>query len=288
MSIQRYVRKLFPRRAESLATPLEELRRGNFSRRRGLKSLKKVFGPEAVLAAIESALSSGGSEARLLEIGCGEGRVMLELAQAFPALEIHGINKRPWPAMTGSDSLREAAVHYGILEQHEMDSLRWPEVHFQNAEQLQFADAFFDVIVSQVAVPHMHRKNLVLEEAWRVLKPGGRALLEVDAWNPKMPRSHQCATPRFVVQEQGRLTSLHDIVQEQAEQGFAIRMQSTGKSIRRISVLMEKNRPEPLRLGLILDSAASIGLASLRPQNAVHSAQSPFWGFKSVYRRADG
>lgn len=46
-------------------------------------------------------------------------------------------------------------------------------------QPLPFADASFDTVVCSEILEHVFRPDLVLQEAWRVLKPGGRVILTV-------------------------------------------------------------------------------------------------------------
>ena len=83
--------------------------------------------------------------------------------------------------MVGSRSLPDAALHYGIYSAQELAGLALPEIHFCDAESLPFPSGHFDVIVSQVAVPYVARKDRLLAETWRALKPGGTAFLHMDS-----------------------------------------------------------------------------------------------------------
>src|SRR6185369_7187179 len=89
--------------------------RGHFSRARSIADYDAKFGAGTIVGAVSSRLAAGG-ETRLLEIGCGEGRVLMELCKAFPAVALHGINLEPWEEMQGSPSLLKTAAHYGIFE----------------------------------------------------------------------------------------------------------------------------------------------------------------------------
>jgi len=72
-------------------------KRGHFSRSRSLEDFSRKFGKDILQKLIQKALSK--DKVRVLEIGCGEGRVLMELKKLFPNIELHGINKSPWSAM---------------------------------------------------------------------------------------------------------------------------------------------------------------------------------------------
>jgi hypothetical protein len=92
----------------SVTSPLmPSVGRGHFSRCRSLADYDAKFG-EGVITDTLSELASR-PDVRLLEIGCGEGRVLMELRRSFPNLDRSGINRNPWPAMRCSQSLVETA-----------------------------------------------------------------------------------------------------------------------------------------------------------------------------------
>jgi SAM-dependent methyltransferase len=102
-----------------------------------------------------------GKVDRILDLGCGIGRVTLAIKERFPDAEVWGIDY-------GAPLLRFAhkrAVDMGI------------DVNFgqQLAEDLKFEDASFDVVTSYILfheVPSSVAER-IYAEAYRVLRPGG-------------------------------------------------------------------------------------------------------------------
>jgi SAM-dependent methyltransferase len=98
---------------------------------------------------------------RILDMGCTVGNSTLAWAELFPKAEIHGID-------VAAPVLRYAharAISLGI------------PAHFsqQNAEETDFEDNSFDVIVSHIMLHETSNSALprVLKECRRLLKPGG-------------------------------------------------------------------------------------------------------------------
>ena len=99
--------------------------------------------------------------ARLLEVGCGLGVELVRLGE----LGFH---------VTGIDLAPRAVA---ICNQY----LRWRGstggAHVQDAEQMDFADATFDVVYSCGVLQHTPSIERAIAEIWRVLKPGGKILI---------------------------------------------------------------------------------------------------------------
>jgi SAM-dependent methyltransferase len=103
-------------------------------------------------------------ESFVLELGCGSGRYALQVAEAVGCrvlgLDING------PGIRTANQLAKARG---------MDS----RVSFETcdvSQQLPFADQTFDAVFSNDALCHVPRRQEVLKDIWRVLKPGGRLL----------------------------------------------------------------------------------------------------------------
>jgi ubiquinone/menaquinone biosynthesis C-methylase UbiE len=98
---------------------------------------------------------------RVLDIGCAVGTTTTALAEDFPEAEIHAID-------IGAPMLRYAFARAEALGHG---------IHFsqQNAEQTDFPDGYFDLVVSAVT---LHETSLaalrnILAECRRILRPGG-------------------------------------------------------------------------------------------------------------------
>jgi ubiquinone/menaquinone biosynthesis C-methylase UbiE len=111
------------------------------------------------LDAVEDA-KSGGRAVRVLDLGCGDGRVAAELA-------------RTGAHVTGVD-LSRAAI--------ERARATHPELEFVVSsadEGLPFADAAFDAVVCLHVLEHVSDTQRFISEARRVLAPAGRLSVAV-------------------------------------------------------------------------------------------------------------
>lgn len=111
----------------------------------------------------------GGAERlRLLDVACGTGRTLHQLAMTHPAMQLHGVDLSP-------DYIRVARRRLADV----------PELTLavENGEALPWADATFDVVTSTYLfheLPRNARRNVV-REMRRVVKPGGLLVLEDSA-----------------------------------------------------------------------------------------------------------
>jgi len=105
---------------------------------------------------------------RLLDIACGTGRTLKQLAAAHPDLRYYGVDMSPFYVQAARKLLR----HVGELS-----------LTVENAEHLPYVDGHFD-IVSSVYLFHELPKNArrnVVDEMFRVLRPGGLLVIEDSA-----------------------------------------------------------------------------------------------------------
>jgi demethylmenaquinone methyltransferase/2-methoxy-6-polyprenyl-1,4-benzoquinol methylase/phosphoethanolamine N-methyltransferase len=107
------------------------------------------------------------ARSRLLDIGCGTGRLLAQAARREPAAVLVGIDTDRDSIEIARDRARSAPAPI--------------ELHLASAERMPFTDDYFDVAVAVFvicAMPGATRRR-ALAEALRVLKPGGR-LIAVD------------------------------------------------------------------------------------------------------------
>ena len=264
---------------------LSGAKRKYISRSRSLADFNAKFGNRVVEDTLRDAVASQES-VRLLEIGCGEGRVLMELRKLFPSIEIHGINKKPWPAMKGQKSLIAAGANYKIFSREEARNVELPIPHFYDATQLRFPDHYFDVVISQVSIYQIKRKDLLLQEVWRVLKKGARAFLHMDSMSDGYPDFLNQETPRFLIYKNNKLYPFERFVKKLRERKYditcriAFGQQGDDANLKRTNIVMHKNTDAGLNLGLSFEELSSFDLSVL---GKIFNGDK-IVGYRSVYR----
>lgn len=101
---------------------------------------------------------------RILELGCTVGHNLLPFKLAWPEAEVHGIDVSA-PCLRYAHA-RAAALGIAV------------HLHQQNAEQLAFPDASFDLVFSRILLHETSHAAVprIFAESFRVLAPGGLAL----------------------------------------------------------------------------------------------------------------
>ena len=98
---------------------------------------------------------------RVLDLGCGTATLALFLKQTHPEAEVVGLDADPRVFEIAKEKAANAGIHMVLV--HGM------------ACALPYADNFFDRVLSSLLFHHVNRhdKLCALQEAFRVLRPGG-------------------------------------------------------------------------------------------------------------------
>ena len=178
--------------------PTGGIYKGTAATWRGLRHLGNFL--QQPLPSLEQLLAPLDSDQQAaLELGCGEGRALLELQSRFPRAQCHCLSSKMWDCMRRDSSrshhqfacatsnmtgksmewLRQVATNYGIP----MES-RLPMMNFGDfGQRMPFAEESLDFIYSQHALnklpsPRTHFAPFMSEIA-RLLRPNGTALLQL-------------------------------------------------------------------------------------------------------------
>lgn len=112
---------------------------------------------------------------KVLEVGCGEGLFLAELASVNKNTQVYGIDNREGILQKADERLKEKGIENVRLSQ-------------ADATSLPFEDSYFDAVVCINVIFNLESKEIVrkvLGEIARVCKKGGRVI--VDFRNSKNP-----------------------------------------------------------------------------------------------------
>lgn len=105
------------------------------------------------------------TQGKILDIGTGPGYLPIEIAKMAPDVDIVGIDLSRRLVAIARKNARDAGVS--------------DRVHFRRGDgnRLEFEDETFDMVISTGSLHAWKDPVRVLDECYRVLKPGGKALI---------------------------------------------------------------------------------------------------------------
>ncbi len=131
-------------------------------------------------------------DAKILDIGCGDGKITADIAKFIPKGSILGID------------LSNSMLEWAKKQYH---SLEYPNLSFKERSFLEtgLVDQF-DLIISFCALQHCADQRGALGEISKILKPNGKVLILVPAMNNKawnQARAKVQASPKWAPYWQG-------------------------------------------------------------------------------------
>jgi SAM-dependent methyltransferase len=250
---------------------------------RGLDKMEPRFGKAPITRFLNQRFKTEKT-VRLLEIGFGEGRALLELANKYPRLRTYGVNYPATRTMGNSKDLLHNARAFKLKVE------QLPRVMFHDAgTALKYPSDYFDCIMSQVAFHYIGNKARCIEEIWRILKPGGKAFIHFDTVpDGKLPEilDHRKDAAFFIIYDDKNIISTQTFINSLRKKGFNIRIKKSNKktSQRQTILLMTKNTAKPLHLPLTYDGNSTIYLTKLKNTDNYKTAHDIWWGTRSVFR----
>jgi SAM-dependent methyltransferase len=151
----------------------------NETRSHSLSELNKKISPlrlEDLIAEIYERNKFLGQKTRVMELGFGNGRVLVELRKLFPDIELYGINKEKTLTFYRRESFILTALKFNIMTKEEAESMFLPFVIFQDLDfgnKIPYDDNKFDLVFSQGTIPHIRYTFELFNENMRILKPDG-------------------------------------------------------------------------------------------------------------------
>ena len=151
----------------------------NEERSHSLADINKKLSPYKLqdeIREIHAKNKLAGKKTRVMEIGAGNGRVLMELTKLFPEVEFYGINKEKTHTFYRRESFILTALKFQIFNKVEIDQINLPYVVFEDLDfgaRIPYDQNKFDLIFSQDTISEIKYKFELFNEIMRVLKPGG-------------------------------------------------------------------------------------------------------------------
>ncbi len=151
----------------------------NTERSHSLDEFNKKISPyriESVIREVYERNKLAGDKTRVLEIGAGNGRVLMELKKIFKDVEFYGINKEKTHTFYRRESYILTGLKFAIFKQEETENIELPFIVFQDLDfgaEIPYGEAKFDIVFSQNTMEHVKYKFELFNSILRVLRPGG-------------------------------------------------------------------------------------------------------------------
>jgi len=134
---------------------------------------------EEILSKIQSQNLLAGQKTRVMEIGTGNGRVLMELKKKFPQIEFYGFNKEKTHTFFRRESFIPTGLRFNIFTKEELEQIELPYIVFTDLDfgrKIPYDNDKFDVVFSQNTMSFIRYKFELWNEILRVLKPNGLSL----------------------------------------------------------------------------------------------------------------
>jgi len=116
--------------------------------------LRNLLNPDCRTIIPEMDLDDG---LRLLDVGCGDGKLLFALAGFLQSCELYGVDISEKKIRKCQKKKKSNSIKFNLAA----------------AEKLPFEDEYFDAITCTNLIHHLPQRVRAIDEMYRVLKPGG-------------------------------------------------------------------------------------------------------------------
>jgi ubiquinone/menaquinone biosynthesis C-methylase UbiE len=186
----------------------------------------------------------------VLDVACGPGILSAAIAKA--ARDVVAFDLTPQMLKKAAQRCAEAGV----------DNVTFRE---GNAAALPFADAAFDAAVTRLSVHHFDRPSRVIEEIFRVLRPGGRFVI-ADVVCSELPSEAELQNAIEILRDPSHVRMLpgSELTSLVRDAGFAIESVTTWDKPREfeewMGIVNDASRASPLRV--VVRALANVGASA--------------------------
>lgn len=154
----------------------------NEERSHSLEDFNKKIAPYTLQDIIQKIYDKNrlaGEKTRVMEIGAGNGRVLMELKKIFPEVEFYGINKEKTHTFYRRESFILTALKFEIFSKRDIEQIDLPYIVFQDLDfgaRIPYAENKFDLVFSQATIQYIKYKFELFNEILRILRVGGTSI----------------------------------------------------------------------------------------------------------------
>ncbi len=198
---------------------------------------------------------------RVLEVGCGYARILIELKKIFGnKIETHGINlEERWKI----GIVKKFALSNKLCSSKDFKNLT-PKIHIADVGiKIPLKSNFFDLIFSQASFQYVHDKAKALEEINRILTKEGKATIELQELKSTPPIGYR---ELFDIFDKGKRIESTKYLKR--FKNINVRKSRTNKYWHVLTIKKEKK----FNLGLNLITSFDI-----------HKINPKWWGTKAIY-----
>jgi len=191
----------------------------------------------------------------VLDVACGPGILSAAIAKA--ARDVVAFDLTPQMLKKAAQRCAEAGL----------DNVTFRE---GNATELPFTDAAFDAVVTRLSVHHFDRPSRVIEEIFRVLRPGGSFVI-ADVISSELPAEAELQNAIEILRDPSHVRMLpgSELTSLVRNAGFAIESVTTWDKPREfeewMGIVNDASRAPPLRVVVraLANAGASAGMGLL-------------------------
>jgi len=231
----------------------------NLGRSRGLEKAKLIIGDLKKEVAL---LLKNKKKIRILEVGCGYGRVLLELKKIFGnRIETYGTNKEPaW----NIELIKKFGIAEKIFSKGDIKS-KLPKFVIADADKgLPYPSNYFDLVFSQRVIQYISDKAKYLEELNRIVKKDGLIFTDIQDGSKKdKPIELQ---HRWEIWNKDKRVSIYQLLSKK----------------KNIHLYKEKGNPQDKYIKMKKDPNFKMNI-KLISKIDLHGINPDWWGTKSIY-----
>lgn len=230
----------------------------NYGRSRGLKETKNIIGD---LKKEVDGLLRKKKEIKVLDVGCGYGKVLLELRKIYgDKVSTFGINKE---SAWNLKLIKKFAIAEKIYTKGEVEK-NLPKLVISNVEKgIPFKNNLFDLIFSQRTIQYISNKAKYLEELNRIVSPNGIIITDIQDGSKDKPVKFR---NRWEILDNGKKVSIYALLSKK----------------RNIQLYKEKKNPQDKYIKMKKDKKFRLNLKMISSVD-LHKINPDWWGKKTVF-----